>query len=296
VDIIKDEIDFSVYENRDEWHKVKPASEWLEEVMSRFANPDEYHGDPLPWSKVDGYRMRRSEVSVWFGINGHGKSMMLSQVMLNTMATGKRVVIASMEMTPVKTMMRMVRQASCGDNPHPSYIHNFHKWTDGRLWIYDHLGMVKPEKMLALLRYCHEKLQADHVVVDSLMKCGMAPDDYGKQKSFVDGLCGVALETGMHIHLVAHARKGDKETDRLDKFDLKGSSEIADQVDNLLIVSRNKGKENDKEGKRADEPDAFLSVVKQRHGDWEGTAGLWYDHPSQSYTSGERAPVVGVDL
>lgn len=296
MDIIKDDIDFSVYEHRDEWHKVKPASDWLEAVKNRFSNPDEYHGDALPWSKVDGYRMRPSEVSVWFGINGHGKSMLLSQVMLNTMATGKRVVIASMEMTPVKTLMRMVRQASCGDVPHPDYIGKFHRWTDGRLWIYDHLGMVKPDKMLAVLRYCHDKLQADHVVVDSLMKCGMAPDDYGKQKAFVDGLCGVALETCMHIHLVAHARKGEKETDRLDKFDLKGSSEIADQVDNLLIVSRNKRKEADKDGKLMSEPDAFLSVVKQRHGDWEGTAGLWYDHASQSYIGGENFPLVGVDL
>ena len=296
MELIADDINFSEFEHREEWHKVKPASSWLADVLDRFENPDVHYGDSLPWSKIDGYRMRKSEVSVWFGINGHGKSMLLSQVMLNVMATGKRVVIASMEMTPTKSMMRMVRQASCGDKPVPGYIKKFHQWTDGRLWIYDHLGMVKPDKMLAVLRYCHEKLKADHVVVDSLMKCGMAPDDYGKQKAFVDGLCGVALETGMHIHLVAHARKGEKETDRLDKFDLKGSSEIADQVDNLLIVSRNKKKETDRDGKFADDPDAFLSVVKQRHGDWEGTAGLWYDHGSQSYIGGENAPLIGIDL
>ncbi len=296
MELIPDDVNFGEFEHREEWHKVKAASSWLADVQDRFANPDVHQGDALPWSKVDGYRMRKSEVSVWFGINGHGKSMLLSQVMLQTIATGKRVVVCSMEMTPTKTMMRMVRQASCGDNPAPGYINKFHQWTDGRLWIYDHLGMVKPDKMLAVLRYCHTKLKADHVVVDSLMKCGMAPDDYGKQKAFVDGLCGVALETGMHIHLVAHARKGEKETDRLDKFDLKGSSEIADQVDNLLIVSRNKKKETDRDAKFADEPDAFLSVVKQRHGDWEGTAGLWYDQGSQSYLPAPNAPLIGVDL
>lgn len=296
MELIPDDVDFSEFEHRDEWHKVKPASSWLAEVADRFENPGQHYGDPLPWSKIDGYHMRKSEVSVWFGINGHGKSMLLSDVMLHTMARGRRVVICSMEMTPTKTMMRMVRQASCGDTPTTEYLRKFHKWTDGRMWIYDHLGMVKPNKMLAVLRYCHAKLKADHVVVDSLMKCGMAPDDYGAQKSFVDGLCGIALETGMHIHLVAHARKGDKETDRLDKFDLKGSSEIADQVDNLLIVSRNKRKEADKDGKLMDEPDAFLSVVKQRHGDWEGTAGLWYDHPSQSYLPFSGAQLIGVDL
>jgi len=296
VDIIKDDIDFSVYEHRDEWHKVKPASSWLDEILERLANPGLHIGDPLPWSKVDGYRMRKSEVTVWAGVNGHGKSMILSNVMLHAMAIDKKVVICSMEMTPVKTMERMIRQASCGDSPTQSYVKKFNGWTDGRLWIYDHLGMVDPAKMLAVVRYCRDKFQADHIVVDSLMKCGIKPDDYGGQKAFIDGLTGIALETGVHIHLVAHARKGEKETDRLDKFDIKGTSEITDQVDNVILVQRNKRKEADKDGKLSDEPDAFLTIAKQRHGDWEGTAGLWYDHPSQSYVSFSGASVVGVDL
>jgi twinkle protein len=296
VELIDDTIDFSQYEHREEWHKVRPASVFLAEVLERMANPEQHFGTPLPWSKVDGYRMRRSEVTVWAGINGHGKSMVLSHVMLHAMASGKRVVIASMEMTPVRTLERMLRQASCGDRPSVEYARKFHAWTDGKLWIYDHLGMVDPKRMLAVIRYCWEQFKPDHFVVDSLMKCGMNPDDYAGQKLFLNGLCSIALETGMHIHLVAHARKGEKETDRLDKFDIKGTSEITDQVDNVVLVQRNKRKEADKTGKLGDEPDAFLTIAKQRHGDWEGTAGLWFDRPSQSYLSHEHATPVGVDL
>jgi twinkle protein len=201
-----------------------------------------------------------------------------------------------MEMTPIKTMERMVRQASCGGSPSPGYVREFNGWTDGKLWIYDHLGMIDPKKMLAVVRYCRDTYGVDHVVVDSLMKCGMKPDDYGGQKAFLDGLTGIAMETGVHIHLVAHARKGEKETDRLDKFDIKGTSEITDQVDNVILIQRNKRKEADRDGKLADEPDAYLTIAKQRHGDWEGTAGLWYDHPSQSYLPFASASPIGIDL
>lgn len=175
---IDDDIDFEQYAHYQEWHKVKPASSWLVEILDRMENPAQHTGDPLPWGKVDGYAMRKSEVTCWFGINGHGKSMLLSQVMLHNMARGRKVVVASMEMTPVKTMERMIRQASCGDRPAPEYVRKFHQWTNGRLWIYDHLGMVKPDKMLAVIRYCHEQIGVEHFVVDSLMKCGMAPDDF----------------------------------------------------------------------------------------------------------------------
>ena len=296
MELINDDIDFSAYEHRDEWHKVKAASSWMDEILERMANPLDYFGDALPWSKIDGYRMRRSEVTVWAGVNGHGKSMIVSNVMMDVLTKGKRVVICSMEMPPVKTMERMLRQASSSNSPTVDYVRKFNKWTDGKMWIYDHLGMIQPKKMLGVIRYCWERYKPDHVVVDSLMKCGMNPDDYAGQKSFLDGLTAIALETGMHIHLVAHARKGEKETDRLDKFDIKGTSEITDQVDNVILIQRNKRKEADKEGKLSDEPDAFLTVAKQRHGDWEGTAGLWYHNPSQSYLSFSTEYPHGVDL
>lgn len=296
MEILKDEIDFSVYEHRDEWHAVKPASSWLDTILDRMRTPEQHLGESLPWSKADGFRMRQSEVTVWAGINGHGKSMLLSQVMLHVMDAGKRVLLASMEMPPVRSIERMLRQASASERPATGYVKQFGEWSDDRLWIYDKLGRVDPRKMLAVARYAIEEKKCNHIVIDSLMKCSLAPDDYAGQKAFINDLCGIALETGTHIHLVAHARKGEKESDRLDKFDIKGTSEITDQVDNVILVQRNKRKEADKEGKLADEPDCFLTVAKQRHGDWEATVGLWFHHPSQSYIASPQHYPHGIDL
>ena len=287
MELINDTVDFRLYETRDEWHKIKPASSWADALANRLANPEDHQGTAMPWAKMDGFRLRRGEVTIWAGINGHGKSMILSHIMLNQMEQSQRVVIASMEMTPVKTIERMLKQSASSEYPAIEYLKTFSDWTNGRLWIYDHLGMVDPKRIIAVIRYSVERYKCQHFVIDSLMKCGMSPEDYAGQKAFLNELTGVALDTGVHIHLVAHARKSEKETDRIDKFSIKGTSEITDQVDNVVLVSRNKKKENDRNGQFEDDPDAFLTVAKQRHGDWEGTIGLWYHKPSCSYMAAQ---------
>ena len=75
------------------------------------------------------------------------------------------------------------------------------------------------------------------------MKCVSGEDDYNAQKNFVDALCSVARDLNIHIHLVHHIRKLSSEAQLPDKTDVKGSGSITDQVDNLLMVWRNKAKE-----------------------------------------------------
>jgi len=137
--------------------------------------------------------------------------------------------------------------------------------------------------------YAFSKLGVKHIVIDSLMKCGLGTDDYNAQKSFVDRLCWIAKTYKGHIHLVHHMRKGRSENDIPDKFDVKGAGEITDMVDNLFIVHRNKGKEQKVEkGESVDElePDSTLTVAKQRHGEWEGKVALYFDPSSHQYLSG----------
>lgn len=56
---------------------IKDASTYVEEVKEAFLNPVISQGDHLPWPKThDNLRFRPGEVSLWMGINGHGKSML----------------------------------------------------------------------------------------------------------------------------------------------------------------------------------------------------------------------------
>lgn len=285
--------------------KVVPAFVYSNLVKNFFYGEHADKGLLLPWSKTHEHiKLRPGEVSIWAGVNGHGKSMLLNQVMLQAMANDERVCIASFEMRPEKTLGRMSRQAACAARPSPEFIEAFHDWMEGRLWIYDHQGTAKSRQVLAVLKYCSYGLldrgnnaPIAHMVIDSLMKCGIGVDDYNRQKDFLDELCAHARDSGMHIHLVAHSRKTESERKIMDKFDVKGTGEITDQVDNVFSIWRNKRKEdeshkaNNRDPEVMKEPDALLICSKQRNGEWEGKVGLYFHKPSLQYTASEGRPI-----
>lgn len=273
---------------------VLPASHWSDEVADRFASTDAgTDGLRLPWPKIDDQvRLRRGELSLWAGISGHGKSLIINQVLLALITQRARCCIASLEMPPVTTLHRMVRQAVGPDFPTRERVHGFHDCTDGCLWLYDQLGTVHWQRMVALGRYLATEFGIEHMVIDSLMKCSIAPDDYAQQKQFLAELTALAQDTGLHVHLVVHARKGHKESDRLDKWSIKGTTEIVDQADNCFILWRNRAKESPDTHLESSDPDALLAVEKQRHGQWEGIVQLWLAKPCHQFLDANTdAPV-----
>lgn len=286
--VIDDQIDFNAYtQGPDESASIRPARDWLDAVIEIFERPVQQTGSTLPWlNTYNIIRLRRGELSIWPGMSGHGKSMMIGQVGLHLMAQGEKVCIASMEMKPVATMQRLCRQAFACNLPSRRDIQDLHRWTDGRLWIYDQQGQVNPDRILAVGRYCHEKLGVTHLIVDNLLSCGIAEDGYDQQKQFVLSLATHAHDTGQAVHLLAHSRKGKDEMTPPGKFDVRGSASITDLADNVFSVWRNRAKEDaqDKDiHDRDDEEDALLIVCKHRHGEWEGRIRLWFDRRSQTY-------------
>lgn len=286
--IIHDNIDFSAYMARTEAaHKLIPASAFADEVADYLEHGTQLTGSKLPWRKTrDLIRFRSGEVTLWSGINGHGKSLALGQAASGFVCQRERVCIASLEMRPVVTLARMTRQTVGARHPDRSDVLDLHAiWSDW-LWLYDQQGQVTGERILAVMRYAAERLKVQHFILDSLMKCGLAEDDYTGQKLFIDALCTIARDTGMHIHLVAHSRKGRDETQAPGKMDVKGSGSITDQVDNVVVWWRNKAKEASLqagEPVEAQQPDAIMVIDKQRNGEFEGKVAFWFDKDSLQY-------------
>lgn len=297
--IAKDEIDFAAYlRETDAKQKIRPASDYMGEVIDHTFGEK---ADPkcfLPWQKTHKLiQFRPGEVTLWAGINGHGKSLMTGQVSLSLMGQSEPVCVASFEMKPRKTLTRMARQwaALPANSEHDTpemretsigIYRQFSDWTNKKLWIYDHVGAVRSDVILGAVKYCAVELGIKHMFIDSLMKCVKGEDDYNAQKDFVDNLCALAQETGIHIHLVHHIKKLADEERIPGKFDAKGSGSISDQVDNFLVVYRNKRKERERdEGKAvaADDPDALIICHKQRESGWEGRIGLFVDPESQQF-------------
>lgn len=283
-------MDFAAYmAASDHDHKVRSAGMYADAVAEYFDDSKGIAGTPMPWGKTAGqFRFREAEVTLWAGFNGCGKSMIIGQCCIEFAQRGQKVCIASMEMRPHATLARMCRQASGKRNPGEQWARAYLAHIDPWIYLYDQIGAVNADKIAAVLRYAVDKLGAKHFVIDSLMKCGIAEDDFTRQKAFIDQLCCIARDTGVHVHLVAHSRKGQNETAPPGKMDVKGSGAITDQVDNVIVVWRNKPKERAiEEGGKYDpsEPDCLLICDKQRNGEWEGKIGLWYHRESWQYTA-----------
>lgn len=261
---------------------IKPSNLY-DQLIKRRDNDESIKILNLPWSKTNPYvKLREGEVSLWCGISGHGKSTLLGQVA--AWGLKQKWLIASMEMLPESTVERMVKQISGKNEPDNETIKNILNFMDRNLWLYDQTDTVKSERILALIRYA-KTLGINHIIIDSLMKCGIGKDNLEGQAAFIDKLCWLAKTTRIHIHLVHHTRKTESEKRVPDKFDVRGAAEIVDQVDNVFIVHRNKSKEEDQTGDYVDQPDCFLRCAKQRHFSWEGTFGLWFDKPSNQYVA-----------
>ncbi len=297
--IIPSNIDFSEYINmigEQESQELKFAGEFTDSTIDRLINGKEVHGRCLPWNKThDHIRLRPAELSIWAGINGHRKSMILGQVML-WLAKECRVCIASLEMEPESTLSRMAMQAATC-KPTEQFARQILEYLDQRVVIYDQLDTVEAERILGMVNYAASELGCEHIVIDSLTKCGLGTDDYTAQKKFVDRLAWIAKRLKVHIHLVCHMRKGMDETRKPGKFDVRGASEITDLADNVFVTWKDKKRDearqrvvlntataDDQALLEEDKPDQILTVAKQRHGEYEGSFGFWFHGKSLQFT------------
>ena len=271
--------------------ELKPASEFHDATMNEFYSPPESRGYMLPWEKTfSNVRIRDGEISVWNGINGHGKSQLLGHVLVGLIWQGQRWCVASMEMSPPRLLARMYRQAGATNQPSIEHGNKIKEYLENSLWLFNVRGTAKGERILEVFEYAYRRYGVTQFLVDSLAKCGFQEDDYNGQKAFVDRLMEFAAEFNVHVHLVVHSRKGENEDTPPNKMDVKGSGAITDMVDNVFIVWRNKPKEdamasNDmgKMAKFSQEPDCLLCCPKQRNGEWEGKVMLWFDKASLQY-------------
>lgn len=309
MNIIPDSINWADYEREtEEAAKIRPASDYLRLMIDSLGKPEAI--EPchyLPWVKTHKlFAFREGETTLWAGVNGHGKSAVTGMVAASLIAQSAPSCIASFEMKPRRTIQRMLKQfLGVDDTPTGHFeldsirdvYEQFMALCDKKLWLYDQQGTVTPERIISVARYSFKELGIKHMFIDSLMKCVKGEDDYNGQKQIVDEMTSMARDHSGHVHLVHHLRKTGKETDQPDKNDVKGSGSIADQVDNIMLVWRNKAKELDRmAGKPVspEDPDTVIFCRKQRNGTgWEGPIKLYFDQPSMQYT-GE--PGMDIDM
>lgn len=270
--------------------ELRQASDFIDRVKAMFYPAHGDERDPVLRldRDVEWFEFRTGELTVWTGYNGHGKSLMLSQILLGLMQQGERVVVFSGEMTPERQLKRVAKQASGLDRPTMGYLDAIGRWLHDKMWLFNVVGSASIERLLTVFLYASKRYGTRHFVIDSLMMTDVPEDGPGAmtaQKEAVRKLCDFAKRNACHLHLVAHPRKGADESKGPGKLDVAGSSKITDGADNVFTVWSALKDEADAEAD-PDKPDGKLELRKQRNGDVQHfTHWVWFNKAAQQFTS-----------
>jgi len=274
---------------------LQQPSYYADRVAKLFwPEPGEHQGYSSPYRKIKGkLYFRPGDLTLWTGASGAGKSQVICDCIPNWIAEGARICIASFEMPPAQTLRRIVKQAGNVDRPTRQYVERILAFLDTGLLVYEKVGKSGVEPLLEIFDYARAKYGCDMFVIDSLLRLGIASDDYAGQEKAVFAIVDWTVKHAVHTHLVAHARKGSKGDGPPEIEDVKGASEIGANAANILTFWRNRDHEDrlakaktDAERAELDEkPGVIMNIAKQRHGDFEGKIGLWFDQKTYRYHS-----------
>lgn len=281
----------------------KPTDFTADVIQLFWPAPEEHTGYRTPYGKLGNKLLfRPAEVTLWSGASGAGKSQVLSDCTVDWIKQGSRICLSSLEMRAPSTLKRMCKQVTGVDRPVADYIENALLWMAQGLLLYDVIGKASVKTLINVFDYARAKYGCDQFIIDSLMRLGIASDDYVGQEKAVFQLVDWAVSSNIHLHIVAHARKGGPQSGAPETEDIKGAMEIGANAFNIVTIWRNRALEDDirklenkaqvsagnAEAELAElkkKPGVIFNIAKQRNGDFEGKIGLWFDQNSYRYHS-----------
>jgi twinkle protein len=284
--IIRDarSVDVGKYAIPEDSHLLRSPMAFVDDVLAEFADT-EPKGDTMPAGKThELMRFRPGEVSLWVGYKESYKTTFISEMVTRWSCVGVKCAVSSLEMAAAVLLAKQVRQALARATPSPSQVLRALEAMSESLTIYDVTGRVAPRHLISIMRYCALELGVRHFVLDNLTMILSADNDRAAEhQAFVGDAMTVAKTTGMHIHLVAHCYKpeGGDENRIPSGYNARGTGTAPDMVDNILVVWRNKKKEDARDAEKItdeqrEQPDMLVKVDKQRHARYRGRLNFWF--------------------
>jgi len=198
---------------------------------------------------------QRGQVSIWSGLNGCGKTNVLTQQALEYFKQKHKTVIFSGEM-PSYSIKNMIYQQFAGSKnlTHHHKVDYYYLANDAKgarlkdiiddlindkIFIYNNDRGTKVETVINSIEQLVINKKIHVVILDNLMALdlrGLGGDKNERQKLFIDIISKLAKRLKIHIHVVMHPRKT---MGFLRKEDIAGSSDLANMAENVFIVHRN---------------------------------------------------------
>ncbi len=241
--------------------------------------PEAYGWAPALLTRPDGgIEFLWGDVSIWSGVAGGGKSTVIGYLMTDALMAKQRVCIASFETKPAKSLARMICGYLGTPTPDVEMVRSVVEMLRERLIFVNRVGSMDPDELLDLMRFGSARYGIQHFVVDSLMRVNGLEEEYTKQGDFLNRLQDFSKANDAHVHLVCHPRKVE-EGGIPGRQDVKGSNNLLNNCDNLIVVARN----HEKAEIQAERPltmdekglwDTIIVSRKQRQSGWQGGVKL----------------------
>jgi twinkle protein len=162
---------------------------------------------------------------------------------------------------------------------------NIRDWYADLVHLYDKQGGTSEENLFDAMEFAYKKHGCKNFVLDNLMimilSMSDAQNEYHRQAVFTKHCKQFADDFDVHVHLVAHGKKGGDINMPPTKSDIKGASEISNLADNAGAFWR--VPETARHG-GLEEVDSMLCWFKTRDSGEQANIKLLFDKPSKRMT------------
>lgn len=192
---------------------------------------------------------RKKDVTILSGYSGGAKSTILSQFVLNAIDVGNNVAVFSGELDDGDYMKWMLLQAAgkafVTETKYENYFEvpfNYQEkianWLEGHFWLYNNDYGFDFNAIIEQLEKMIDDHKLDLLCIDNLMALDISSlnkEKYEAQSEFAWRVHELAQKKNVHIIIVCHPRKP---TGLLGMYDISGTSDIINAVDNIIFVYR----------------------------------------------------------
>lgn len=193
--------------------------------------------------------LRKRDVTILSGQTGSAKSTLLSQIILNAVDKNNHVAVFSGELKDEDYMKWMNLQAAGKDKVEPTQWNDYYNvpyaiqlkiadWLEGKFWLYNNDYGFRYEAIIEQFESMIDDHRLDMLCIDNLMALdisGLSNEKYEAQSRFAWQLHELAKKKNVHIIVVCHPRKPNG---LLGLYDVSGTSDIVNAVDNIIYVYR----------------------------------------------------------
>ncbi|KAI9295706.1 P-loop containing nucleoside triphosphate hydrolase protein [Neoconidiobolus thromboides FSU 785] len=206
---------------------------------------------------------RPGELTIFSGPTGMGKTTFLSQLSLDFCSSGVSTMWGSFEISNTRLAKKMLFQyagKTIGTEVE-EYNHWAEKFQQLPLYFMKFFGSTKVKEVIDAMEHAVYAHDVQHILIDNLqfMTSGLGKgfERYEIQEDALSVFRKFATEYNVHITLVVHPRKDDREF--LDVGSIFGSAKITQEADNVMILQN------------APNDLRYIDVKKNR---FDGTTGM----------------------